>query len=629
MRNVLSASRFGLVILGLFLVGTTAQGQDLRTWKDGSGKFSIKAKFVSIENGTLTLAREDGEEVEIELKKLSPADQKYVADLEKDKDNPFKSSRSDPFKTKKPGMAGSKPGSSEARPVNADWSDARMLTLAPEKGDWAVTVGSPPEAPAFKARGVGIPTKTNFFERIKGMVASADGKHAAVGYNTDEPRPLGVTRLVMVDLEKGKTVGSATSPGLLAPLALSDDGTQVLMKRDEFGFGKSDRLEVWSVNGSAITKGISFFPYDDAQNGDRDIKWAACLPGDRALTLSNKGKLVLWNLASAKAVYSLVIQDGTTPGLSPDRKLLAFTTGKELGILDIEAGAVLGLKEAANTPFAALAFSPSGQKFAVVAMDKLWAFDTATGAMKTEMLLTGTYTNNELQWTDEDHVLVGHQFLLDLPNQVKLWHYQGAERASAIGSTTLFLLQNNHQSPGALIAAQLPQPAVKTVLTRAMADPNFFVLKAGSTVRVSVNGLSDAGQQGPVADALAAKLGAIGARIGQETPLELVATTEVGKQREISYRTIGRGFGVRTYKVQEYISRVKFVYQGKVAWESSSYNIPHFVSLKEGQTMEAYLKEQEKPNYDFFKRVELPKLLQRPTGTPTLGSSQVSLTGVR
>lgn len=53
------------------------------------------------------------------------------------------------------------------------------------------------------------------------------------------------------------------------------------------------------------------------------------------------------------------------------------------------------------------------------------------------------------------------------------------------------------------------------------------------------------------------------------------------------------------------------------------------VMLKEGQTMEAYLKEQEKPNYEFFTRVELPKLVTRPTGTPTLGTSQVSTAGVR
>ncbi len=141
--------------------------------------------------------------------------------------------------------------------------------------------------------------------------------------------------------------------------------------------------------------------------------------------------------------------------------------------------------------------------------------------------------------------------------------------------------------------------------------------------------MTDPSRQAAVAQALSTKLAAIGARPGPGGTLELVATTEVGKQREISYRTIGRGFGVQNYRVQEYISRVKFVYQGKTAWESSSYNIPHMVSLRNGQTMESFLKETEKPNYDFFSKVELPKRLTRPTGTPTLGSSPVSPAGIR
>ena len=630
MRAILSASVFGSVILALSLGSARAQAPDFRTWKDGSGKFSIKAKFVSIDGGMLTLSREDGEQVEIELKKLAEADQKYVADLQKDRDSPFKA-KADPFKTKKAGMPKTSAASTstEARAVEADWSHARIVALTPENGDWKVPVGEAPSPLAIKARGVGLPPKKGFFERFKGMVVSADGKHAALGYTTDDPRPAGVTRLVLVDLEKGKAQGSAVTPGLMAPVAINDDGTKVLMRRDEFGFGSSDRLEVWSLEESGIVKGASFFPYGDASGGDRDVKWGAYLKDDRAITVSAKGKLALWDLGSARAVYTLNIQDGTKPALGPDRKLLAFTTGKEVGLLDVEAGAVLALKPSANTPFGALAFSPSGKKFAVASIDKLWAFDTATGATLTEMLTTGTFVNGEIQWTDEDNVLVGHQFLLDLPNQVKLWQFQGAQGATQVGPTTLFVAENGDQAPGALVPVQLPPPAVKAALAKAIADPKFFVLKPGAPVRVVVDGITDAGQRAAVAKALGDKLAAVGARVDPAGPLELVATTEVGKQRDITYHTFGRGFGNETYKVQEYISRVKFVYQGKTAWESSSYNIPHMISLRNGQTIEAYLKEQEKPNYNHFSQVELPKILTRPTGAATLGMATVSTAGVR
>ena len=45
------------------------------------------------------------------------------------------------------------------------------------------------------------------------------------------------------------------------------------------------------------------------------------------------------------------------------------------------------------------------------------------------------------------------------------------------------------------------------------------------------------------------------------------------------------------------------------AWEASSVNIPFIAHLKEGQKLEDYLKEHEKPNYAYFEHLELPKLL--------------------
>lgn len=627
MRNIPLASRISLAVLTLALASGSALGQEFRTWKDATGKFSIKAKFVSNDDGKLTLAREDGGEVEIELKKLCDADKKYVADLEKEnKENPFKASSPDPFKAKKAAGA-SRGASAEPRMVNGDWSAARILTPTPEKDAWEVKVSPPPAPPTIKARGIGIPAKVSIHEKNKGMVVSADGKRAAIAYEDPFKKS---TRLVLIDLEKGKILGSSSTPGPMAPLALSDDGSQILMKRDEFGFGNADRLELWTLGAQGISKVIAFFPYGDASGGDRDVKWGAFVDGQRALTVSNKGKLALWDVDSAKAIYSLDIQGDTKPGLSPDRKFLAFTTGKEMGILDIDAGEVRGLKPTTgNTAFAVLSFSPSGKKFAIALMDKVLAFDTATGEPSAEMLAAGVVVNGAALWTDEDNVLVGNQYLLDLTNQVKVWHYQGVERATQVGPITLLLADSGPLGPGAVVPAQLPHPAAKSALSRAMADPDFVVLKPGSTVRINVDQISDAGKRSAVVDALTAKLSAIGVKVGPGAALELVASTEVGKQRDISYRTFGPGRSIQNYKVQEYISRVKFVYQGKTAWESSTYNIPHMVMLRNGQTMEQYLREQEKPNFDFFSRVELPKILTRPTGTPTLGSSQVSGSGIR
>ena len=71
------------------------------------------------------------------------------------------------------------------------------------------------------------------------------------------------------------------------------------------------------------------------------------------------------------------------------------------------------------------------------------------------------------------------------------------------------------------------------------------------------------------------------------------------------------------------------MYQGQEAWRSQAANVPFFVRLKEGETMEEHLRQHEKPNYKFFETVELPKLLTRPNGQATLGSSRILPGGIR
>ncbi len=91
------------------------------------------------------------------------------------------------------------------------------------------------------------------------------------------------------------------------------------------------------------------------------------------------------------------------------------------------------------------------------------------------------------------------------------------------------------------------------------------------------------------------------------------------------------GFRVDTFKIRPQIGRVKFVYQGKVAWQTSASTVPFFeiAHLDKNESLADHVKKFEKPNYAYFGRVELPKLLTRPTGQATLGTSQVSLAGVR
>jgi endonuclease YncB( thermonuclease family) len=49
-----------------------------RTWTSADGRFTVRAKFVQATNGRMTLQREDGKRIVVELEKLSPDDIDFV-----------------------------------------------------------------------------------------------------------------------------------------------------------------------------------------------------------------------------------------------------------------------------------------------------------------------------------------------------------------------------------------------------------------------------------------------------------------------------------------------------------------------------------------------------------------------
>lgn len=636
-----------LYCLGLFLLPIdTLIAADVRTWSDATGKFKIQAKFISSEDGKVTLEKADGSELEIELKKLSAADQKFIADLEKD---PFKAKEDDPFKNKGAGGTKNMPAKSTettTRPAAAsrivvpDFSDAKAVVVSPPDEAWKFDI---PEAPATVAKSkpktIPTPKKSDFFEGAKNLVGSPSGKFAAIGYSLQKPgSQLSTSRLVVCNLETAKIAGEGTQSGKYVPLAVHNDGKRVLMKKDEFGPSGQDRLEIWHVSGKSATKGTQWVPFDDANGGDRDVAWGSFIGDDRMATVSNRGKLVIWNLDEIKPIFTVDVQGGSKPAISPDQKWLAFATGKEIGILDLAEGEVVAMQTTPQVQWPVLAFSPGQKRLGMAAFDRLFVWDFSNGELYREMPYQGLHVMGNITWPSDDHVLLGNRFLIDLENQVKLWDYQGGEFVLQLNGTTWFAVSDG-QGPGALLGAQLPPPAVKDALAKAMSAPDFFVLKPGTTVKIDVSAVDPAGKDF-VEKALTARLKEAGYEASPTGTIDLVAQTEVGKDRQVSYHIFGQ-IGSQIYNVRDYTSRVKFVYKGQEVWQTAVGSVPGFLHLGKDETIEQYLRKSEKFNFDWFGKVDLPKLLQKPTqiaaqapGAPpvqvqTVGTSKLTTSGVR
>lgn len=520
------------------------------------------------------------------------------------------------------------PPPADPPPLKIDWSTAEEVSIAAPAVTWQVEIAAVEPLP--KPKTAPLPKKASFFEGVKGIAANPTAGKAAVSFAVGDPRPAGTTRVVLCDLATGKTGVPATASGQMAPLALHDDGKQLVMRRDEFGFGNQDRLEVWTVEGPRIVKTLICTPYEDANGGARDILWGAFLDEEHLATSSRAGKVVVWSFPEMTPLRTLASADGAVPALSPDRHKIAYCDGKQIGIYDVARDEIIAQQP---TPLSLqwpyLAFSPSGRRLGCIAFDKVLVWDVATGKLERTIPCPGLNIHGAIDFPDENFILGAGKFLIDVEHQLKLWTYEGHEQVRCVAGWTYFAVTNGEQQPGALLAAQIPHAAAKDLLQKSLADPNLFVLKPGTTVKVNVSGIPDSSQQLSVSKALADRLKTIDCQPGDNGTIELIATMEGPKERQISY------FGSGDYKVKEYMGRVKFVYQGQTAWETAGTNVPFVISLKRGENIGDHLRSREVPDYAFFSRVELPKLLQKPSagqqpgGSLTLGQSRVTTSGIR
>lgn len=641
-----------LIGVGL-MVATPVRGQDLRTWTDSTGRFTLSAKFVSVQDGQVTLAREDGSEMTIALEKLSKADQEYVEKTKSESpfqpagDNPFQRAGDSPFARVEPGSrtsgggaresvqekmqrlrSGGVRGASRARPSESgvDWSQSSPVALDAAGAEWELAPPAPGSL-GFRPRTAAFPSKTDFFEKLTGVAINPVAKKAVVGFTLAKHGTEGTSRIVFCDVERGRTLASGESPGQMMPLALHDDGDHVLMRRNEFGFGNLDRLEIWSLEGRDVVQSRVWVPYETGVGGPQDVMWAEFVDRSTLATCSRAGKVALWDVASMQPACHFQLANGSVPALSPDRKWIAFCSADRVGVFDLEKREVIAVQETpTQLTWPQVAFSPSGSKIGCVANDRILVWDTASGHLEKNFTTPGIHINGGIDFPDDGFILAKNEFLIALDTQLKLWQYQGIEYARTIAGAT-FLGISGFNAPGGLLATKLPHSEAQSLLEKAMKQPDLFVFHEGTPVKLSVSAIPEPHKQ-RVTEALTKKLQGMKCPVQPNAAIEVAASVEGPKEKEVSYMFTG------DYKVREHRTAVKFLYEGKSVWEASGTNIPGILTLKKGENVEGVLrKASEQPSYGWFDTVVLPEFLQKPAGGggagrgQTLGACRVTPTG--
>ncbi len=638
--------RLTLTLLASLVCLTILAADDLRTWSDVTGKYTIEAKFIGLEAGKVILEKEDGSRIQIDLSKLKPEDRIEAMKLNANKmrsdaNNPFK----DAGKSTGSGRTNRKTGSKttpEADPnapalTNIDWAAAKQLNVF--GSDWKEQMTAPVNLKLdWQPRPVAIPS-SDFWDKPTGVVASATVKRAVVvsGYDKPGNKDAATSTVHLCDLEKGSILKSFPVAGKFTPLAISADGTQVVVRQDIFGHDKSNVLELWKITDSDLTRQHRWEAHKDESGHGKDVHGAAFLSdGKTFLTWLSGGLLTWWSADGLKPLQTLQLQDNTSPALSPDQKFLVGKSNTDLVMLDAITGETLAVKPIGHGSHGRFAVSPDGKHLAVQNANKVEVYDLPTANLLTSISASGFGHESPLYWTSPTTLMGGNPLCYLAPEMnVNVWAYDGADKVTFVGDYALMIAGSHGGKGSTLVPARLPHSSAVQLIEQARSDPNFFVLKPGSTVRVDASGVSDSTLQQEAIEALTKKLEETGFKVGSGG-LTLVAGIEKSKDHEVAYHSFGAGFGrEKTHTVPGLTYTLKLVAEGRTQWSTGGGNHPpHFLQLKKDETIESHLKQYGTPNADFFKHVELPKYVARalsdqPQGSTSLKRSQVTSNGIR
>lgn len=520
-----------------------------------------------------------------------------------------------------------------------DHSAVREISLegAPPLAQLAPDAAARPAAPFVTHN---LPLKGysgEFFDSPAALLLSASSGTAAVLHRNAPPgNPSAKIRVERIDLKAGQSLNVAALPLDLEPLDFSADGKLFLGRTGAFGPGKGARLDVWDVSSGEQAKHVvTLLPFDKGEEEPEAVNWAAFVGADHLLALSRGGRLSLFAFRTGAEIWTAKIGIVNPVAISPNARYVATAHDRQVLVLDAMTGKPQGNLELGEVGAATLSFKPDGSRLAWEASEQLKIWDTASGKLVNDLTLVGV-RGSSIEWAAEGYLLLDHSLLVELKKQAVVWTYDGLRDRGRNETTTSFDgrfwyiseaggAQGSRRPVVASIA--LPDDSVKGILA-AVGEPR-MAIKPGMSVSLDVS--VDGSVQDKVVEALTAKLKQNGLTVAENQPLKLVARSEPGESREITYRKMGVGAFGQTEKLSVQGLKQSLAFQddgGKVLWQrAGTTSPPFFITMKPGQSAEEAVQERMKPSPAFFQSARLPKFVPKTPGG--FGRSRVTATGTQ
>jgi hypothetical protein len=626
--------------------GSNAGGTaKLRTWTDKTGKHKVTAKFVELKDDEVTLETEEGKTITMALDKLSKEDQKAARDAAREADeNPFKEKEDDdnPFEA---GTAKAD-AADDDEISDGDWSGVETVSVG-EPGNWSLSPDAAPELDKLAPKPVILSStvksksggQLGFFESVDSLLFDRGKGRAVIVIHDGTPGKDLEVKLQRVDLVQGKVQDTLPYPSSMKPVDIDPAGEQIVARSDlHFSRGHTaPAVSVWKIGDKGLKLVRGWSPQDPDNIHKVAPTFAQFVDADHVVTVSFPGKLVLWQVSKAKAVYRMDVSNNGLPALSVNRKYLAAPVNNGMYVFDALTGNTLGRLPGDPGVVTAMSFRPDGTQLAALSPQRLLIWDLVKGDLYRDIYFSQPIHGATIDWLARGYLMVGGENLIDLERRIVLWRYQhdagrgGVARGyGEMGGQFWYALVSQDRKERGLFHSRLPhEDALRTAL--ALKPDDLLAVAPGAQVSLNVAVQGDPGAQQTAYQALSGQLQQLGMRVVDGSKLVLQASTETGKSQQISYRSFGPGGrGVETANVTEQISKLKFVENGKVIWEAVSVSgAPHFLRMKQGESLQQALAPYQKPNVQFFASVKIPQYVARPSEAGAYGASNLTPQGIQ
>ncbi|WP_372894274.1 SHD1 domain-containing protein [Stieleria sp.] len=603
---------------------------DARLWTDKTGKFQVSAKLIEHNETQVKLQKSDGRVITVPLNILSPADAKFVRELDAEPVNPFAGGEpmtpATPDRKLAPSPSGSFPQRSTTEELPTDGTeiyinvDETMPAVQPDPGVGGFQFAEfarPIEQLDAYAR-VSQPILVDPAVPVFAVSTHRNG-------NAVSPAHFGHVFLTTKGNKQPKLAFESDETFLLLDHNIAYDRSVAMIGVDS----PSDRGGDLAVmdglsNGSPRVVARWHLPEWQKPGFKPKAEFATMLDGTRALVQVNSS-IYCWSLDDGKCHF--LIQRVPATGkvaVSAGGRFLAISVSGGTQMIDVASAELIGKIPFPGTLTPEVRFSPDGSRLAMAAGNQVAVWNLQSAGMEMEETVE-TPIGRLVGWVGDDALL--SQFaLIDLEMAQAVWKYHLPSGGKEMTFPGGFVCIDKNARPAMITSLPLPHGAIAKVKQQLKnAGNDMLLLGPGGKVSLEVSGIKGVDEQ-VMEDALREAVEKAGWNVVPNADIKVVATITRGEKQVLNYRPIGASFRSEgeTVNLKPYRASLKVVQGDTTLWQRSSENmVPFIIRLNAGESIKHAVKRYEKADPEYFKRVNIPPKIIKPEHRSIVGTSRI------